>query len=281
MPRKKTEVQNDLPVIYQQSSQPSNLLIILLIALSFFAGYLFFKVKSLEKGNTAGSTTQQAQPQAQQPPAATVTLDSVKKLFTNDYIHFGDAKSKVLVLEITDPSCPFCHAAAGQNPELGKQMGANFQYVSDGGSYYPPVTEIRKLVDSGKASFVTFFGNGHGNGLLGMQAFYCAFEKGKFWEVHDKLMSNAGYDLLNNKVKNDKANIPQLVDFLSGVIDSNFMTDCLTSGKYEKNLTRDQQLDSAYAFQGTPHFIINTTIYGGAVNFKGGMDQEVNKLLSN
>jgi hypothetical protein len=32
---------------------------------------------------------------------------------------------------------------------------------------------------------------------------YCAKEKGKFWEVHDLLMSAAGFDLVNNKVKND------------------------------------------------------------------------------
>lgn len=276
MPIKKTALEKSpLP-------QPSNLLIILLIVVSFFAGYLFFKVKSLEKGNGTGAATQQALPQGQQPaPAQTVSLDNVKKLFTTGYIHFGDANKKVLIMEITDPSCPFCHVAGGQNPELAKQMNSNFQYITDGGTYDPPVTEIKKLVDDGKASYAVIFGNGHGNGLLGMQALYCAFDKGKYWEVHSKLMSNAGYDLLNNKVLNDKKNIPQLVDFLSDAIDSGYLSDCLTSAKYEKTLARDQQLDPTFSFQGTPHFIVNTTIYGGAVNYKNGMEANVNNLLSN
>lgn len=264
--------------------QPSNLLIILLIAVSFFAGYLFFKVRSLEKGTTAGTATQQQnqqQTQQTQPPATTVSINNVKKLFSSGYIHFGNANSKILIMEITDPSCPYCHAAAGQDPELSKQMGSTFQYISDGGTYDPPLTEIKKLVDNGKASFAMIFGNGHGNGMLGMQALYCAFDKGKFWEVHDKIMSNDGYNLLNNTLQNNKKNIPQLVDFLSNTMDSNYLSDCLTSGKYEQTLTRDEQLDPTFNFQGTPHFVINTTIYGGAVNYKGTMDQEVNKLLSN
>lgn len=258
------------------NSGPSTLLVLLLIVVSFFAGYLFFKLKSIEQG-TAG-TTATAQPQ---PAATNISMDQLKKLFTKDYIHFGDANKKLLFVEITDPSCPFCHVAAGQDPELSGDAsfsGGRFKYASQGGTYVPPVTEMKKLVDEGKASMAFVYSPGHGNGELGMQALYCANDKGKFWEVHDMLMSNAGYNLLNNTVQNDKNNIPQLVDFLSNSMDSSYLSDCLTSGKYAKNLARDTQTGQSLGFSGTPHFFVNTTAFKGAYSFTD-MDASVKAAL--
>lgn len=260
-------------LLENRPSGPSNLLVVLLIVVSFFAGYLFFKVKNLEQGRGVTQTTQ-----AQPTNPTTVPLNKIKPLFSNGYLHFGDANRKALFVEVSDPSCPYCHAAGGKNPELSKQISPQFQYVADGGTYVPPVAEMRKLVDAGKASYVMLFGNGHGNGLLGMQSLYCAYDKNKFWDVHDLLMSNAGYDLLNNKVKNDKQNIPQLTDFLAGAVDKDYLTSCLQSGKYEKTLQRDQQADQTLYFQGTPHFLVNTKIFGGAQSFKT-MEADVNAAL--
>lgn len=255
----------DTPPSPKAGGNPPYLLILLLMAISFFAGYMYFKANSLqEKLNNA----QAAAPVAPgQPIAQEVKIDTVKNLFKDGFIKFGDTKRKLLIVEISDPSCPYCHIAAGKNPELSKQVSPQFTYISDGGTYKPPVTEIKKLVDEKKASFVTIFGNGHGNGYLSMQAQYCAFEKGKFWEVHDRLMTNEGYALINEKVKNDKANIPALADYLSKQIDSKFLTSCLESEKYKDEIARDEQLGASLAFQGTPHFILNTKIFGGAQNF--------------
>lgn len=83
------------------SRGPSNLLIILLIIVSFFAGYLFFKVKSLEQ-NTLGAADakQQANQQANNP----LSTDNLKKyakdlkLDTNKFnacLDKGDKKSTV------------------------------------------------------------------------------------------------------------------------------------------------------------------------------------------
>ncbi len=248
-----------------KSANPPYILILLLMAVSFFAGYMYFKANSLqEKLNTLQAAAPQV---AGQQTAQEVKIDTVKNLFKDGFIKFGDAKNKVLIVEISDPSCPYCHIAGGKNPELSKQVSPQFQYITDGGTYKPPVTEMRKLIDEKKAAYVTIFGNGHGNGYLSMQAMYCAYEKGKFWEVHDELMSNAGYTLINEKVKNDKANIPALVSFLSKSVDSKFLTSCLESEKYKDEVTRDEQLGASLAFQGTPHFVINTKIFGGAQNF--------------
>lgn len=254
----------------------NNFLVALLVVLAFVAGYLFFKVQSLEQTKTTANVTT-TQPDTQQPSKPTVTIDKIKGLFASGFAKTGDANKKVLFVEISDPSCPFCHFAAGKNPELSKESG-RFQYVTDGGTYTPPVTEMKKLVDEGKASFVWLYSNGHGNGELGAQALYCAYEKGKFWEAHDLLMSNSGYDLLNTKMKNDKANIPLLVDFLSPQVDATFMKSCLESGKYADTLKRDQQLATALGFQGTPDFFVNTTNFGGAVDYKN-MDATVQDAL--
>lgn len=261
-----TPYQNSEPTFLNRSSQPSNLLILLLIVVSFFAGYLFFKVRNLEQAKTAAPT---AQTQQQQPAAPNVTLSQIKKLFGDGYMHFGDANKKVLFVEISDPSCPYCHIAGGLNSELSATSG-QFKYVKDGGTYTPPLPEMRKLVDDGKASYVQLYATGHGNGRLGAQALYCAYSQDpkEFWAVHDKLLSNPGYTLLNNTVQNDKTKIPDLVNFLSGEIDSSYLTQCLQTGKYEQTLVRDEQIAQTMGFQGTPDFFVNTTNFSGAQDYK-------------
>lgn len=238
--------------------------------LYFFLGLIFLfniflgvKIFNLEKKISSLSNPKQPE----QPKQVEVKIDQIKKLFTKGFIYFGDKNKKLLFVEVSDPSCPFCHIAGGRNPELASQVGDRFKYQSQGGSYIPVVPEIKKLVDEGKAGFVFLYSNGHGNGLLASQALYCAYEKGRFWEVHDKLMTNEGYNLINEVVKNDKSKIQELVNFLANEIDSQFLSDCLNSGKYESTLTRDQQLTPSLGFQGTPHFLVNTQMFQGAYSF--------------
>jgi protein-disulfide isomerase len=257
-----------------------NTLVILLIIFAFFTGYLFFKVQTLEKGKTANTEQPTQGVQQQQQEKTTVNINEVKKLFSKGFIYFGDAKRKALVVEFTDPSCPYCHIASGSNPELAGQAGEQFKYVSQGGNYNPPTSEIKKLLDQKKISYAVIYENGHGNGELAMQALYCAYEKNKFWEVHNLIYSNAGYELINNTVKNDKTQIPQLVSFLSNVIDSNFLSDCLTNGKYSKSVSRDnQEIAPKLVTPGTPAYIVNENIVSGAQDFKQSVESLINNAL--
>lgn len=233
----------------------------------------FFKTSSIEKRI---KTLEGYFPTPQ--PTVSLTKDSLKKFFTNDFIHFGDENNKLLIVEVSDPSCPFCHIAGGHNPDLSSQVGDRFKYQSQGGNYIPPLPEIKKLVDQGKASFALIYSNGHGNGELAAQALYCAYEKNKFWEVHDKLMTNDGYNLINDQVKNNPQNISKLVEFLANDIDSQFLSQCLESKKYADKLSRDQQLSPNIGFQGTPHFVINGKLFQGAYSFSD-MKSEVDKYL--
>lgn len=227
--------------------------------------------------NTTGTTTTDTTATG----AVTVTKDQIVALFNDSTnMRFGDASKKVLFAEFSDPSCPYCHIAAGKDGELNKSAGSSFTLVADGGTYVAPVVEFKKLVDAGQASYVWKYTNGHGNGEMGAKALYCANEQGKFWAVHDLLFSNAGYNLLNNTVKNDKAQSGALSDFLASAVDKNFMKSCLDSGKYDSRLTTDQSEGSALGVSGTPGFFINETNFAGAYSYND-MKSVVDTALAN
>ena len=264
-------------------------LVVLLIIASFLIGSLYTKVQYLEKGagkvaTVAGDTTGTAQQQPQAPEPPKVTLDQIKNIFKEAVVKFGDTGKNVLFVEIADPSCPYCHVAAGKNPtlnsEIDKQSGRKqFALVADGGTYVAPVEEMKKLVDAGRAAFAWIYTPGHGNGEMGTKALYCAFEGGKFWEVHDLLMTSEGYDVLNNTIKNDKTKSTNLAQFLSPVFDAVQMKSCLDSGKYDDQLSKDEDLALGVGVKATPGFFVNTTNFAGAYSWKD-MESTVTQVLN-
>lgn len=260
------------------NSKTTPILIILLVVAAFLIGMFWTRIQYLEsgKGGTTGQAQPTQQPSTQQP--STITIDQIRNAFNKSLVKFGNASSKLLILEISDPSCPYCQIAAGQNGELNKQVGDRFKLVADGGTYVAPVPEIKKLVDSGKAAFAFVYFPGHGNGEMGTKALYCAFQKNKYWEVHNLLMSNDGYNLINNTIKNDKTKSAELADFLKGVFNPTDMKNCLDSGQYDSQLQTDTNLASGLGVSGTPGFFINATNFAGAYSYKD-METTVNNAL--
>ncbi|MDO8514946.1 MAG: thioredoxin domain-containing protein [bacterium] len=250
------------------------ILVVLLVIAAFAIGSMWTKIQYMQTAPVTQPTPTTAQQPSQPAAAPSVSLDKVKALFADGFIKFGDANKKILFVEVSDPSCPFCHFAAGKNPELAK-TSSRFITVADGGTYNPPVPEMRKLVEAGKASFAWIYSNGHGNGELATQALYCAFEKNKFWEAHDVIMSNKGYEAMNTA----KADSTALAALLAPAVDQTFMKTCLESKKYADKITRDSQAGQSLGFQGTPYFLINTTPFSGAIDFKTGMEPLVKTLL--
>lgn len=216
---------------------------------------------------SGGTTTATADTPAAVDTATNVTQDQIKALFTDDNMYFGDPNSPLLFVMFSDPSCPYCHIAAGKNPELNKNAGTRFTLVADGGTYVAPVEEMMKLVDQGQAAFVWLYTNGHGNGELGTKAMYCAHEQGKFWPVHDLLMNAEGYTMVNDNVKNDVAKAGVLADFLSGVANGAEIKSCLESGRYDGRIASDQQLAGTLGISGTPGFFVNTNRFPGAYSY--------------
>jgi protein-disulfide isomerase len=250
-------------------------LLLVTVAMAFGLGYLFKEMSDLKKGTATLATTTAANAGATQP---NVTLDTIKGLFSKDLIKIGDANRKVLFVEIADPSCPYCHIAGGYDSELAGVVGSQFKYVSDGGNYDPPVTEMKKLVDSGKASFIWIYYPGHSGGEMAAKALYCANDMGKFWEVDKLLGSEKGYEIENGVnaqnvatsgpiVGNDKTKSAALADFLKSVIDPTAMRTCLDSGKYDSRIQSDQAVATSLGVQGTPGFFVNTAVFTGAYSY--------------
>lgn len=256
---------SNLAATISQLTQQVNLLLLLIAAMFLFNMFMYWKMRQIEAKGVVAGTQQPAQPN--QPAQVQVSDKQINDLFKKDFITFGDKNAKLKFVEFSDPSCPFCHVAAGKNPELAAQMGEQFKTAAEGGTYLPPVEEMKKLVDDGKAAFAWIYQNGHGNGELATKALYCANDAGKFWEAHDLLMTNAGYTLINETVKNDKANAPAMAEFLAGVVDTNAMTECLSSGKYDKVIERDQTTARSLGVNGTPGFFVNTKNFSGAYSF--------------
>lgn len=237
-------------------------ILVITIGLSFMVGILWQKVENL---NTTGTGTAVGEQQA--PTPTKVELSQIKDLFNKGLVTFGNADSKLIFVEASDPSCPYCHVASGLNGALNKQVGPQFTLVKDGGTYVAPVLEMKKLVDEGKAAFVWLYFNGHGNGELATKALYCAHEKGKFWEAHDLMMTEKGYDFINNTVKNDMAQSGKMVDFLKSANIPDLKA-CLDSGKYDARLASDMALGASLGVSGTPGFFINENNFAGAYSFK-------------
>lgn len=253
-------------------------LLVAVIALSFAVGVLWQRVQDLDGKVIAGATAnQQAAPA--QPEQVQVTDEQIKGLFSKNLITVGDADKELVLVEVADTSCPYCHIASGKNPELNKSVGQQFTLVEDGGSYVAPVEEMKKLVDAGKASYVYLYTPGHGNGEMGHKALLCAHEKGKFWQAHDLLYSSEAYDLLNNIVKNDKTKSQELADFLKSAVSPAEMKACLDSGKYDSSPTDETTISSTLGVSGTPAFFINTTRFSGAYSFTD-MKSAVDAILN-
>jgi len=239
------------------------LLVGLLVVSAFFIGSLYTKVQYLEKVANTG-----ANPDAQQPEAPKVDLATIKGVFDKNVIKFGDANRKLLFVEVADPSCPYCSVAAGQNPELNKQVGEQFVLTKDGGSYIAPVPEMRKLVEQGVASFAYIYFPGHGNGEMGTKAIYCAAREGKFWEAHDLIMTAEGYDLVNTQVKNDKTKSAQVAQFFKSVLDPVKLKTCIDDKAGDTHLSEDITLARSLGVTGTPGFFVNDTRFAGAYSYK-------------
>ena len=252
------------------------LMVIVLVAGAYFLGFYKAKTEMLEKG--AGNTVAQVtQPGAQPTTPTTVDTKKIKDMFDGKHITFGKANAKLLITEVSDPSCPFCHIAGGLHPELNNGS-SQFKMKADGGTYEPPVPEIKKLVQDGKASFVFLYAPGHGNGEVGTQAMYCAYEQGKFWEAHDKLMTKAGYDLLNDVVKNDLSQSNKIVELIGNSLDSGKLQSCLDSKKYAGQPAADTAFVQSLGFGATPTFFVNSTVVEGAQSwtaFKSAVDSAI------
>lgn len=226
----------------------SNLLVILLIVISFFAGYLFFKVKNLEKGQALGSA-QQNQPQAEKSPD-----QKIKKPELNEHWN-GQENARFVWVEYSDMECPFC-----------KQI-------------HPDLTKLLNVY-SGKMAWVYrhFPLPSHSKAQKSAEATECAADLGgneAFWKMLAAIFEKMP-DL-------ELSQLPTLASQI-GLDEANFM-QCLDGGKFEKKVKDYLTEGSQAGIQATPTSVIydmktgKTKLVEGALPYES-LRQELDNFLS-
>ena len=199
--------------------------------------------ESLVQGVTPFDIVEQAQnaSQNQEPIEVSVDDDPVK----------GNPSAQITIVEFSDFECPFC----------GKFYAETYDQI------------ITAYVNTGKANLVFRdfpLSSIHPNAQKASEAAQCAFEQGKFWEMHDKLFENQQaleIEDLKQYAKDLKLNTVKF-------------NDCLDSGKYEEEVANDVSEGASYGVTGTPAFFINGKLIAGAYpleEFQKIIDEELAK----
>ncbi|MBN2421534.1 DsbA family protein [Candidatus Woesearchaeota archaeon] len=210
------------------------------IATGVFA--LLFLATLLNTGLFNGATVTGTAIQGQTEIDMTIYSDDVVK---------GSDSAPVTVILYSDPSCPFCAAAAG-----GTEMVAYMNQRSAGYEAAVPGI-IKNYVDKGKVKFVYRFFPGHGSGVEAMKMMLCAEEQGKFWEVHD--------DFYNNQELMESGNVEGLANIVKKYVTDGVAFDaCRASNKYDAKMAADTQRGVEAGIQGTPAFLVNGAEVSGA-----------------
>ncbi len=157
-----------------------------------------------------------------------VTLD-----IAEDQIILGNPNAEVTVFEFGDYQCPFCQRY---------YMTAHLDLVKD-------------YVDSGlvKVVFMDFPLPGHDFSQKASEAAWCAKDEGKFWDMHDKLYSNAD--------KENGLTVDNIIKYAKelGLNEENF-SNCLNSSKYASRVQQMANLVTQLGVAATPTTIITNKL---------------------
>jgi protein-disulfide isomerase len=217
----------------------NNLLVGALIIFAFFAGYLYFKVQSLEKGATG--TTAQTTPANQPPAEPTPNLEAMPAVNDKDHIR-GNKKANITLVEYSDYECPYCGQFHPTMQQVMKEYGDKVRWVY---RHYP-------------LSF-------HPKAMPGAQAGECVAElagNDAFWKFSD---------LMFEKIATTE--VAGFADLAASIgVNKAAFQKCVDSGKHADKI-RDMQSGGAKAgINGTPGTIIvakngNKQLIPGALPF--------------
>lgn len=145
----------------------------------------------------------------------------------------GGTQAPVAIMEYSDFDCSFC---ARYEREIYPQLDANY-------------------IQPGKIKY--FFRDlpapEHTNSLFKARAARCAFEQGKFWQMHDALFGDQSASAG-----------PQLVALAQSLgLDATSFEACLSSDRYTDAILRSAAGAKRMGLQGTPAFIIGTVTEDG------------------
>lgn len=142
----------------------------------------------------------------------------------------GDPDAEVAVVDFSDYQCTNCRRFALQTePQI-----------------------VKDYVDTGRAVLIfkhfPIFGP---DSVTAGMASMCADEQGKFWEFHDHLYQNQGFE------NSGWANANNMKRFASDIgLDRQEFDSCLDSEKYKTYVEGDLAFALSLGFPGTPSFVV-------------------------
>lgn len=206
----------------------SGVLGILLVVSIFTGGFGY--------GNNGGSGTLGVTGQAvgNQPtqPSDGGVPSNIKVSVDDDPV-LGEKDAPVTIIEFSDFECPFCGRFYTQTE---KQIID--EYINDGKVKLVyrdfPLTSIHPYAQ--KAA----------------EAGECADEQGKFWDYHDLLFEKQG----EWAASAGGTGVSQFKEYATTLkLDTKKFNECLDSGKYEEEVTKDSGDAVAAGGRGTPYFV--------------------------
>lgn len=233
------------PRMYSPRSPRANvpyLLIILLMAVSFFAGYLLFRMTALEKMLADSKTAPAAAGAGQEAPARPTEL-KVKKPEPSEHSK-GNKDARYVWIEYSDLECPFCKRG---HPDLVKLMD---EYKDD----------VRWIYRHFPLQF-------HPKAQKSAEATECAADQGgdeAFWRMTDLIFERMP-DM-------ELAQLPAMAAEIG--LDQASFQSCLDSGKFEKKVTDQLNEGSAAGVAATPSGVIYDMETGKTLLVEGALPYE-------
>jgi len=221
-------------------------LLIGFLALVSFSAYSGTSVPLRASDSFSGASAA-AQVKRVVPPRKLVTrLMVVRKEVEASGPARGPENAPVTIIEFADFQCPFCARLVATLDQVINKYGPKVRLVF---RQYPlPM---------------------HSNAAKAAEASLCAWEQGKFWEMHDAMFENQG----ELSVENLKAKAAVL-----GLNTESFNHN-LDTGKYTTYVQGDLQAGQNAGVVGTPALFINGRFVNGAVPF-GEITQIVDDELA-
>jgi protein-disulfide isomerase len=195
-------------------------------------------------------------------PAAALNIPAAIVRPNVDFNAAGNPDAPIRIDEYSDFQCPYC-AKFYQDTEA-KLMES---YVADGTVYFVYNT----------------FGEFIGPESAGTaEAAYCAGDQGKFWEMHDIILSNQAGE---NQGAFSKNRLIQFAETLK--LDMTKFESCYDANTYKDTIAQDAKDGLAGGVKATPSFVMSYTVNGevktklieGAQSFDG-FKQEIEAALA-
>ena len=194
----------------------------------------------------AAAQQQAAAPAAQQQaaaaaPAAGTPADTS---FAKTDPGIGPADAKVTVIAFADYQCPYCGITAGR--QLGSQYDSIFNVSGKIIAQYAQTGKIRFVYHT-----MAFLGQGS---IDAANAAFCAREVGgdaAYFKMHDELFSK------QNQENDGTYSVDNLKKYAAEAGFGTQLDSCITSGKYDTQVTQSTSQANAAGIQGTPGFMVN------------------------